>query len=358
MSNKKFSPPLLAILAAILFGLSTPLAKWMLGVTDSIMLSAFLYLGSGLGVMLLLLFQRKAVHDQPIEAKLERKDSPWLLGAILCGGVAAPVLLMIALAHSSAASASLLLNFEGVATTLIAALLFKESVDKRTILAITLITLASIILSWTSVGKWQFSLGALGILAACALWGLDNNFTRNISAKNPLEIVGIKGLVAGIFSLSLALALSRPIPGVKQIILTMLIGFICYGCSIVLYVLALRKLGTARTSTLYAIAPFIGAIVSLFMFKEQPQLQFLFALPLMLIGAWLMLKENHSHRHLHPAVTHEHSHTHPDEHHQHEHGDGSAFIGTHSHVHTHEPLVHDHAHTPDIDHRHVHDHQG
>ena len=355
MPSKKVSPPLLALLAAVLFGFSTPLAKWMLGETDSVMLAAFLYLGSGLGVSLLLWMQKRAAKDQPVEAKITKKDIPWLLGAVACGGVAAPVLLMIALRHSSAASASLLLNFEGAATALIAALLFKESVGKRTVLAITLITLASILLSWNPSGSWNFSLGALGILAACALWGLDNNFTRNISAKNPLEIVAIKGLAAGSFSLLLGLALSRPLPDVRQILLAMFIGFICYGCSIVLYVLALRRLGTARTSTLYGVAPFVGAVVSLFLFKEQPQLQFIFALPLMMIGAWLMLKEAHSHRHLHPAVTHEHAHTHPDEHHQHVHADGSVFVGTHSHIHTHEVLVHEHAHTPDIDHRHVHE---
>jgi drug/metabolite transporter (DMT)-like permease len=352
--NKKFSPPMLAILAAILFGFSTPLAKLMIGEMDSITLAGLLYLGSGLGVSLLLLIQKRTAKDQPVEAKIGRKDLPWLAGAVICGGVVAPILLMIALKNSSAASASLLLNFEGVATTLIAALLFKEFVGKRTILAVALITLASILLSWNPTEPWEFSLGALGILAACVLWGLDNNFTRNISAKNPLEIVGIKGLGAGVFSLILALVLSRPLPNVKQIVLAMLIGFVCYGCSIVLYVLALRNLGTARTSTLYGVAPFVGAFASLLLFKEQPRIQFLLAVPLMLAGAWLMLRENHSHKHLHPAVTHEHAHTHPDEHHQHVHADGSVFIGTHSHIHTHEMLEHEHTHTPDINHRHEH----
>jgi multidrug transporter EmrE-like cation transporter len=183
---------------------------------------------------------------------------------------------------------------------------------------------------------------------------LDNNFTRNISAKNPLVIVAIKGLVAGIFSLALALLLGKSIPDVTQILLTLLIGFVCYGLSIVLFILALRNLGAARTSTFFGIAPFVGLILSIIVFKEMPQGLFYYSLPLMVIGAWLMLSEDHQHTHVHEFLEHEHAHSHPDEHHVHQPAHAGTFIGEHSHKHIHESIEHSHPHTPDLHHRHQH----
>jgi len=345
---------MLAILAAILFGASTPLAKLLLGETDSIVLAALLYLGSGVGAGLLVASRKFLGGSGSVEARIRRADLPWLIGAVLAGGVAAPIILLLGLKNTSAASASLLLNFEGVATTLIAALVFKEAIGKRTVFAISLITLASILLTWQPPAARAFSVGALGILGACLLWGLDNNFTRNISSKNPLAIVAIKGLGAGTFSLVLAFFLGKSLPGVTQTLWALLLGFICYGLSIALFILALRNLGTARTSTLFGLAPFVGMLISLAIFRETPQSLFFYSLPLMVTGAWLMLRENHWHIHLHERLEHEHRHTHPDEHHVHAHADNDFFIGEHSHTHVHETIDHSHGHAPDLHHRHQH----
>lgn len=354
MQLRRIYPPILAILAAVLFGASTPLAKLMLGEMDSIVLASLLYLGSGLGIGLLIAAQKFFTRSRPVEANIGRADLPWLAGAILTGGVAAPILLLLGLKNASASSASLLLNFEGVATTLIAALVFKEAVGKRTAWAVALITLGSILLTWQPAAALEFSLGALGILGACSLWGLDNNFTRNISAKNPLVIVAIKGLGAGGFSLLLALLLGKPIPGLAQIFPALILGFVSYGMSIALFILALRSLGVARTSTLFGSAPFVGMLLSLAIFRETPQISFFYALPFMVGGAWLMLKEDHQHTHVHERLVHEHRHAHPDEHHQHVDENGAAFSGEHSHLHVHETLAHSHAHAPDLHHRHRH----
>lgn len=354
MADSRWKPVFYALLAALLFGASTPLAKMLLGTADSVFLAGLFYLGSGIGVGTLLLLQQKVFKRDHREAPLLRQEVPWLAGAVLAGGVAAPILLMISLRHTPAASAALLLNFEGVATTLIAVLAFHEAVGKRTWLAMALVTLACLVLSWQGNALQSVSWGGLGILGACILWGLDNNLTRNISAKDPLAIVTIKGLGAGAFSLLLALILGRPFPGWGVTAQALLIGFVCYGISIVLYVLALRGLGSARTGTLYAAAPFMGVILSLILLHEKPNWLFFAGLPLMLLGTLLMSLENHHHVHTHEACSHEHAHTHPDPHHQHLHADRTVFVGTHSHPHQHESLTHDHAHTPDIYHRHSH----
>lgn len=343
-----------ALLAAVLFGVSAPLSKVLLGEVDPILLAAFLYLGSGIGSGILLAVQRASSQGRIVEAQLSRSDLPWLAGAILAGGVAAPILLMFGLLHTPASTASLLLNFEGVTTALIAVFAFKESVGKRIYLAVGAITLASILLSWTG-GAWGFSLAALAILGACLLWGLDNNLTRQISAKNPLVIVAIKGLGAGGFSLGLALALGNPFPALGMIGLALLLGAVSYGLSIQLFILALRNLGAARTGALFGIAPFVGSAFSLLFLRETPQALFLAAIPLMLFGAWLMLSENHNHQHVHSPVEHAHAHIHTDVHHNHLHPESDIAInGRHAHSHIHEVISHSHAHTPDLHHRHDH----
>ncbi len=348
-------PIIQALLAALLFGASAPLSKLLLGEIDPIPLAAFLYLGSGIGSWLMFAIRQAGSRGKVTEAHLSRADLPWLAGAILAGGVAAPILLLIGLDNTPASTASLLLNFEVVATALIALLAFKEAVDRRILWAVGLITLASIMLSWVG-GNWGVSLSALGILAACFLWGLDNNFTRQISAKNPLVIVGVKGLLAGGFSLVLALALGKPLPGLGMIILAMLVGVVCYGLSIQFFILALRGLGAARTGALFGIAPFAGTALSLLFLREQPQVIFWAALPLMLLGAWLMLTENHQHRHVHEASEHVHVHNHPDEHHEHDHSTEAPPTNTsHVHAHRHAKLRHAHRHAPDLHHRHAHE---
>lgn len=345
-----------ALLAAILFSASAPFAKLLLSEVAPIPLAALLYLGSGIGAWTLLLLQRAFNPNQPkgAEERISRRELPWLLGAMFAGGVMAPILQMWGLNQTPASTASLLLNFESVATTLIAVYAFKEAVDRRILWAVALITLAGILLSWTG-GAWGVSVGALGVIGACFLWGVDNNLTRHISAHNPLVIVGFKGLGAGAFSLLLTFLVGDSLPALKTIGLAMLLGAMSYGLSIQLFILALRGLGAARTSTLFGIAPFISAFLSLAILHEAPQNLFWAATPIMLLGAWLMLTENHEHEHIHAAVEHVHTHMHPDEHHTHGHpANMLPAKSKHSHPHIHERLAHKHPHTPDLDHRHAH----
>lgn len=350
----KFYPALQALFAAVLFGASAPLSKLLLDEVQPVPLAAFLYLGSGTGAFLMLLFQRLRSGGRTMEAHLIRRDLPWLGGALLAGGIGAPIILLLGLERTPASTASLLLNFEGVATTLIAVFFFKESIDRRITLAIGLVTLASILLTWTG-GNWGFSLGVLGIVGACFLWGLDNNFTRHISAKNPLIIVGIKGLGAGTFSLVLCLLIKQHIPAWNIILLAMLLGSVSYGISIQLFIVSMRHMGAARTSTLFGIAPFIGVVLSLVLLREKPQTLFWAALPVMLSGAWLMLTENHNHHHIHEPLEHNHRHSHLEEHHIHVYQEDVPLVnGSHTHEHRHESLDHEHAHAPDLHHRHKH----
>lgn len=337
-----------ALIAALLFGASAPLAKLLLGEVEPIPLAAFLYLGSGIGLLVLKIFQ----PAKNSEAKIEKSDFCWLGGAILAGGVAAPITLLFSLKNTPAATASLLLNFEGVATTLIAFLVFKESVSRRAWLAIALITIASVFLSINLKAEWGFSLGALGIVAACALWGIDNNFTRSISEKDPLVIVTIKGLGAGSFSLIMALLFGSGFPAWEIVLGALLLGCLSYGASIVLFIHAMRGLGAARTSALFSTAPIAGICLSILIFREFPSWLFIVALPIMVVGTFLLANDDHEHDHRHEMITHEHSHSHDDGHHEHEHN--GVFSKKHSHVHTHDEISHTHHHMPDLLHRHVH----
>lgn len=355
MKKSTIYPALQAILAAMLFGISAPISKVLLGNIDPVPLASFLYLGSGTGLFFYQLLMKRVTHQSDNEASLSRRDVPWLSGAIISGGVIAPVILMISLQKTPASTASLLLNFEGVATTLIALLVFKENIGKRAGIAIGLITLSSIILSWDFSNQWGISLGASGIILACIFWGIDNNLTRNISSKNPFTITIIKGICAGLFNLVLSFILQAHIPGFKVILGSMLLGFFSYGLSIVLFVLAMRNLGSARTSAFFGTAPFIGAALSFFIYRSLPNNMFIIALPIMILGSILLLRDNHEHKHLHPSLKHEHKHTHIDGHHNHTHeGIPLSPETSHSHVHEHDAVEHTHRHMPDIHHRHTH----
>jgi drug/metabolite transporter (DMT)-like permease len=342
-----------ALTAALLFGASAPLAKLLLGGVEPILLAGLLYLGSGLGLSIVKIFQSLTRRSADAEAGLKGKDFGWLTGATLAGGIAAPIILLISLERTPAATASLLLNFEVVATTLIAVLAFRESVGKKVVLAISLITLASILLSVDPTSGWGFSLGALGILAACVLWGIDNNFTRNISAKDPLIITLLKGFIGGTFSVGLALLLGNRLPQVGLVLAALALGAFSYGLSIVLFIRAMRGMGAARTSALFSTAPLAGVILSMLIFKALPGWIFLPALVLAAVGTWLLVNEQHQHEHMHLAVTHEHAHTHTDGHHNHQHDEDG--LAKHSHEHVHPLQIHDHAHLPDTDHRHAHE---
>ncbi len=343
-----------ALLAALLFGASAPLAKLLLGEIEPVPLSAFLYLGSGLTLLVVQGFRRLQGSGHNREAPVRKPDLPWLAGAVLAGGVAAPIILMYSLQVTPAATASLLLNFETVATTLIAVLAFHKSLSRSAWGAVLLVTLASILLSFQGNGAFGLSLGALGVLAATGLWGLDNNFTRNISAKNPLVIVTIKGLAAGSISLLLALLIGSQFPTPLVAAGAMLLGGFSYGLSILLFVWALRGLGAARTSALFGTAPLAGMILSLILFREPPPGLFWFALMLMGIGTALLLREEHEHTHVHDFIVHEHVHNHKDDHHFHVHPERDPMNPNHSHPHEHPQFNHAHQHLPDIHHRHEH----
>jgi drug/metabolite transporter (DMT)-like permease len=284
--------------------------------------------------------------SNPKEAGIRRPDVGWLAGAIIAGGIMAPIVLMVSLQVTPASTASLLLNFEGVATTLIALIFFRESISRRAFAAILVITLASIFLSTDFKSGFGFSLGALGILLACTLWGLDNNFTRNISAKDPLTIVAWKGLVAGTFSLLLGLFLGQQLPALRSILGILLLGFISYGLSTMLFIYSMRGLGASRTSALYGTAPLAGVLLSILIFHDPITWSFLLAAVLMAAGALMLSSEEHAHFHIHMPVVHEHRHTH-DEFHDHD-----AARVTHSHEHEHPRTEHEHGHMPDIHHRH------
>lgn len=350
--NNKYSF-IQALLAAALFGLSAPFAKLLLGEIEPVMLAALLYLGCGLGLLAVKLIQRLAGIRLIAEARPSRYDFGWLAGATLVGGVAAPILMMFSLKQTAAATASLLLNFESIATVLIAALLFKEAVGKRIWIAVAFVALAGMVLSIESGRRWVVSVGSLGVLLSCVLWGLDNNFTQRISAKDPLVIAMIKGIVAGIVSLSLSYLSGGRLPGLLPAFVALTLGFISYGLSIYLFILSLRGLGTARTGALFGTAPFIGVAGSIVLFGLTMTWQFVAALPLMIIGAYLLLTEKHHHQHRHEKCEHTHAHTH-DEHHQHDHPEMLVAGTVHSHPHKHSALPHVHAHTPDIHHRHSH----
>jgi len=325
------------ILAAVLFGVSAPLSKLLLDGVDPILLAGLLYIGAGASLGLLLLL-RRAFRTEDQEAHLEKRDMPWLLGAILAGGIAGPILLLLGLARTPAATTSLLLNFEVVATGLVAFALFRESVGSQTWWAIAAIAIGGALLSLDPSFGWAISPGAVFVLGACVAWGLDNNFTGRISLKDPKRIVAIKGLVAGTFSMTLGLALGRTLPTLSRALWALLLGGVSYGASIALFVQSLRRVGAARTGALFGIAPFVGVALSLLVFRQLPQLTFFLALPFMILATVLLAREKHEHAHLHAGLTHNHKHWHDDDHHQHAHADGNIESQSHVHVHIHQDL--------------------
>ncbi|AEG60988.1 DMT family transporter [Desulforamulus ruminis] len=339
-----------AILAAVLFGVSSPVSKMLLTEIPPALMAALLYLGAGIGISFISLLRQVRAREQR-EAKITRKEIPFVLAMIVLD-IAAPVFLMVGLTLTTAANASLLNNFEIVATSLIALFLFKESIGRRLWIAIALITLSSMILSVKDLHSFSFSLGSVFVLLACICWGFENNCTRMLSLKNPMQVVIIKGFGSGLGSLLIALWLKEQ-PGPMGYILTaLLLGFFAYGLSIFFYVSAQRELGAARTSAYYAIAPFVGVGFSFLLLRETPTASFGLALLIMIAGAYFASTEKHEHIHAHPFISHEHRHSHADGHHHHVHDE--PVTGEHSHLHTHEELVHVHSHTPDIHHVHAH----
>ncbi|MDD2180391.1 DMT family transporter [Acidovorax sp. D2M1] len=339
-----------ALGAAVLFGASTPFAKLLTGDLPPVLLAGLLYLGSGLGLALV-----RVVRDGGLKPSgVPLNEWPWLLGAIVFGGVMGPVALMFGLHSTSGATASLLLNLEAVLTAVIAWAVFKENADRRIVGGMLAIVAGGVALGWQTGSSLQPSgTGPLLVGLACLCWAIDNNLTRKVSASDALFIAGIKGLMAGSVNTALAISMGAALPPLATLSATMAVGLLGYGISLVLFVLALRGLGTARTGAYFSTAPFIGVVVSLLVFSETTSWVFWMAAALMGLGVWLHLTERHIHEHLHEALEHEHEHEH-DEHHQHAHDAGHSGNGKHSHRHTHIPLQHTHPHYPDIHHRHVH----
>lgn len=340
----------MALAAAALFGASTPFAKLLVGEVSPLLLGGLLYLGSGLGLALM-----RLLRDRGWQASgLLPHEWPWLGGTMVFGGVLGPVALMWGLTQTSGSVASLLLNFESVLTALLAWIAFKENADRRVVLGMLAIVAGGVVLSWPSgqmdAPDWR---GPLAIALACWCWAIDNNLTRQVSASDALFIASTKGLIAGGVNTALAVALGLKWPDTATLLGTMGLGLLGYGVSLVLFVLALRGLGAARTGAYFSTAPFMGAAVAVVVLGETTSPTFWLASALMGLGVWLHLSERHEHPHTHEPLVHAHRHVH-DAHHQHAHEPTWDGTEPHSHEHAHQTLTHQHPHVPDIHHRHGH----
>lgn len=343
---------ILAFISAALFGISTPAAKGLLGSIHPAMLAGLLYCGAGIGIAILRRFARP-LTGATSEAPLASHDMPWLAGAIVAGGIIGPLLLMVGLQTTDAAAASLLLTLEGVATALLAWFVFHENFDRRIALGMVFLVAGAAILSWSGAPTLDNVIGPAAIAGACLAWGLDNNLTRKVSLADPLQIVELKGLVAGPINIAIALWAGAEFPALTPLLIAGVVGFLGYGVSLALFVLALRHLGTARTGAYFSTAPFLGAIAALLFLGEPLTLQLAMAGALMAIGVWLHLTETHGHEHEHEPMEHTHAHVH-DAHHQHEHGPDDPPGEPHTHRHRHERMRHTHPHVPDMHHTHRH----
>ena len=336
-----------ALLSAALFGASTPLAKIFVGAISPLALAGLLYLGSGIGLGAWLLLRKRLPAPT-----LAARDLPWLAGAIVAGGIVGPALLMYGLARTDAASASLLLNLEAVLTAVLAWVVFRENLDRRVFAGMAAIVAGGVALAWHTPDV-RNPAGPLLVAGACLAWALDNNLTRRVSGGDAVVLAAVKGLIAGATNLGLALAIGARLPAPGAIAAAGLLGLIGYGVSLVLFIMALRDLGTARTSAYFSIAPFFGAALALLVLGEQSAPPFWIAAALMAVGVWLHVTERHEHEHVHEPVAHTHEHMH-DLHHRHSHEPGWDGREPHTHRHQHGRLRHRHPHYPDLHHRHGH----
>ena len=342
---------LAALGAAALFGLSTPLAKTLVGEISPLLMAGLLYAGSGVGLAILL-GARAIAQGRASIIRLRGADLMWLLGAIAFGGATGPYLLMYGLQMTDSASASLILNLEGVFTALLAWFAFKENFDRRIAAGMALIVAGGMVLSMGSALRAGGFVGPLAIAGACLAWAIDNNLTRKVSMNDAMLIACIKGLIAGPISVALALRYGAHLPAGTLLLRAGLLGFVGYGLSLTLFVLALRNLGTARTGAYYSLAPFIGAALAVALGAPLTGTLMIAGL-FMGAGVWLHLMESHAHLHRHLPLEHEHWHIH-DAHHQHPHDSDCDGQEPHSHPHLHEPIEHTHTHYPDVHHRHEH----
>ena len=339
-----------AIIAAALYAINIPLSKLMMNYVSPTIMAALLYLGAGVGLLIYSLIE-KATGKQVKREPLTKKELPYTIGMVVLD-IAAPILLMIGIKTSNSANVSLLNNFEIVATSIIALVVFKEVISKRLWIAISLVTLASVILSFGGEGAFSFNPGSLFVLGACLCWGLENNCTKMISNKSSVEIVIIKGSFSGLGSLIIAFILGERLPNLIFVLCVLALGFVAYGLSIHFYIMAQKDLGAAKTSAYYSIAPFLGVLFSFVILSERPKIQFYIALIIMIISTVLMVKDTIKLQHTHE---HEHIHTHEHRHgnivHTHEH----SHVHSHLHIHNDGGENHSHEHTKGEDHTHTHD---
>src|SRR5262245_6889859 len=345
---------LAALASAALFGVSTPAAKALLGVVHPVILAGLFYCGAGIGIALLralagAILNAPAARQQP----LARHDYGWLAGAIALGGVAGPVLLMLGLARTPAATASLLLTVEGAATALLAWFVFHENFDRRIALGMACLVAGAATVSWSGTPTVESLVGPLAIIGACIAWGIDNNLTRKVSLADPLQIVQWKGLIAGPVNLLLGLWAGGSLPGALAMLVGALVGFVCYGVSLALFVVALRHLGTARTGAYFSTAPFTGAAAAVAALEQPTPVPLGPAASLVAVGGWLHVPERPAHALTHRRLVHAHSHGH-DEHLRHAHGPQDPPGEPHAHAHAHDALTHSHPHVPDMHHDHRH----
>jgi drug/metabolite transporter (DMT)-like permease len=339
--------------SAALFGASTPAAKVMLGTVHPILLAGLLYSGAGIGVAAMRLLMPRSASSGSPQVSLTAADAPWLATAISAGGIVGPLLLMWGLGRTEAATASLLLALEGAATALIAWFVFRESFDRRIFLGMACLVAGAIVLSWSGKPTLDDVAGPIAILGACVAWGFDNNLTRKVSLADPLQIVQLKGLIAGPFNVALALLAGAMVPLSPILLFAVVAGFLGYGVSLVFYVLALRELGASRTSAYFSTAPFLGGVISVVALGDTMTPTLFIAGGLMGLGVWLHATEHHEHEHIHEPLLHTHPHTH-DEHHLHAHNPGDPPGEPHTHRHEHGAIKHAHPHTPDVHHQHQH----
>lgn len=337
-----------AILAAALYAINVPISKILLNHVEPTMMASFLYLGAGVGLFIYGLVE-KLIGKNEKKEHLTKKELPYTLAMVVLD-IVAPILLMLGISRTNSANVSLLNNFEIVATSMIALIIFKEVVSKKLWCAITLVTVASAILSFEGAGAFTFNRGSLLVLGACLCWGLENNCTKMISNKSSVEIVVIKGIFSGLGSLIVAFIIGEHIPAVQWMLCVLVLGFVAYGLSIHFYIMAQKDLGAAKTSAYYSIAPFLGVAFSMLLLKERPDVQFYVALVIMIISTCLMVKDTielqHTHEHEH---VHTHKHNHGDMEHTHEH------THVHAHLHTHMEGGENHSHEHEIsEHEHIH----
>ena len=339
------------VLSAVLFGVSTPLAKELLGVVPPLWLAALLYLGAGLGLSAVLLTRR--LTNAKDVALPGHGEWLWVFAAIALGGIAGPVALMYGLTMTSGGTASLLLNLEAVLTALLAWFLFHENFDTRIALGMLAIVAGAVVLTVSSDDKSPSITGPLLVALACLCWALDNNLTRKVSASDAVVLASLKGLMAGLVNGGMALVFGLAIPDRAVFAGASAVGFLGYGVSLVLFVLALRHLGAARAAAYFSVAPFFGAVLAVALGQDAVTFSLACATALMGLGVWLHVSEHHTHQHEHESMEHVHSHRH-DVHHQHEHAFEWDGREPHAHPHVHATIRHVHAHFPDVHHRHPH----